>query len=84
MNMQAYRQRQIVVTGKLQKTSRWQSASINTKITFTDNVLAITLISLKGMSKLFSSFESNPSSLAASLKFLLVATKAFMVVLGTP
>ena len=41
--------------------------------------LLITLISLNGMSKLFSSLESNPKSRAASLKFLLVATKAFMV-----
>lgn len=37
-----------------------------------------TLISLNGMSKLFSSLESNPRSRAASLKFLLVATKAFI------
>jgi len=37
-----------------------------------------TLISLKGMRRLFSSFESKPRSLEASLKFLLVAAKAFM------
>lgn len=40
----------------------------------------ITLISLKGINKLFSSLESKPKSRAASLKFLLVATNAFMVV----
>lgn len=40
----------------------------------------LTLISLNGMSKLFSSFESNPKRRAASLKFRLVAANAFMVV----
>ena len=40
---------------------------------------SLTLISLKGMSKLLSSLESNPNSLAARLKFLLVAASAFMV-----
>lgn len=39
----------------------------------------ITLISLNGMSRLFSSFESNPRSRAASLKFLFVAANAFMI-----
>ena len=43
----------------------------------------LTLISLNGMSKLFSSFESNPKMRDASLKFLLVAANAFMVGLGT-
>ena len=43
----------------------------------------LTLISLNGMSKLFSSFESNPKRRDASLKFLLVAANAFMVGLGT-
>eukprot|EP00474_Spongospora_subterranea_P004230 CRZ04688.1 hypothetical protein [Spongospora subterranea] len=38
-----------------------------------------TLISLKGISRLCSNFESKPRSLAASLKFLLVAAKAFMI-----
>lgn len=37
-----------------------------------------TLISLKGMRRLFSSLESKPRSLEASLKFLFVAAKAFM------
>lgn len=37
------------------------------------------MISLNGMSKLFSSLESRPSSLAACLKFLLVAANAFML-----
>lgn len=39
----------------------------------------LALISRNGMSKLFSSLESKPSSLAACLKFLLVAAKAFIV-----
>jgi hypothetical protein len=39
----------------------------------------ITLISLNGMSKLFSNLESRPSSLAACLKFLLVAANAFIL-----
>jgi len=38
----------------------------------------LALISLKGMSKLFSSLESNPRSLEANLKFLLVAASAFI------
>ena len=37
------------------------------------------MISLNGMSKLFSSLESRPSSLAACLKFLLVAANAFIL-----
>ena len=37
-----------------------------------------TLISLKGMRRDFSSLESKPRSLDASLKFLFVAAKAFM------
>lgn len=37
-----------------------------------------TLISRKGMRRLFSSLESKPRSLAANLKFLFVAAKAFM------
>jgi len=39
----------------------------------------LALISLNGISKLFSSFESNPRSLEASLKFLLVAASAFIL-----
>ena len=39
----------------------------------------LALISLNGISKLFSSLESNPRSLEASLKFLLVAASAFIV-----
>jgi hypothetical protein len=40
---------------------------------------ALTLISLNGINKLFSIFESNPKSLEANLKFLLVAASAFIV-----
>jgi len=39
----------------------------------------LALTSLNGMSKLFSSLESNPRSLEANLKFLLVAARAFIV-----
>jgi len=39
----------------------------------------LALISLNGMSKLFSSLESSPRSLEANLKFLLVAASAFIV-----
>lgn len=38
----------------------------------------MTLISLKGMRRLFSSLESNPRIRAAWRKFLLVAARAFI------
>jgi len=45
----------------------------------TQEAILLALISLNGISKLFSSFESNPRSLEANLKFLLVPASAFIV-----
>ena len=42
-------------------------------------LMILTLISLNGMSKLFSSLESNPKMQEASLKLRFVAAKAFMI-----
>lgn len=42
-------------------------------------ILMHTLISLKGIERLFSSLESNPSMRLASRKLRLVAARAFMV-----
>lgn len=75
---------------KIIKTMISKISLLNSSTTFTKleirkkkKRVILTLISLNGMSKLFSSFESNPKRRAASLKFRLVATNAFMVGLGT-
>ena len=43
-------------------------------------IYIIAFISLKGIRRLFSSFESSPRSRAALRKFLLVATREFMTI----